>query len=395
MISLTGRPLSKHGMPEPVDDGPQNLDQLYLRETSYDTQALALDVSNKLPLLNTDQSSVFNEVMQSIQRDYGTLYFLDAPGGTGKTYLNNLILAKVRSENNIALAVASSGIAATLLHGGRTAHATFKIPFDLNHHEAPTCNISKQDPLAAVLRVCKIIVWDECTMTHKRALEALDRTLQDLRGDTRPMGGMTVLLAGDFRQTLPVVPRGTRADEVNACIKSSFLWSCIRTLQLRINMRVHLSKDPTADTFSSTLIQIGNGEFEHSDSQIQIPSTLCELVDNFTALRDRIYPDLQTIETKTPEWFKERAILSPRNDNVTDINNSLLKTIHSPGRTYKSIDTVVHTEDTVNYPVEFLNTLEPPGIPQHELHLKIGAPIMFVTSVPLNYAMAPASRLSH
>ncbi|RCN38502.1 hypothetical protein ANCCAN_15577 [Ancylostoma caninum] len=44
-------------------------------------------------------------------------------------------------------------------------------------------------------------------MAHKRALEALDRTLQDIRERNCLMGGVAVLLAGDFRQTLPVIPR--------------------------------------------------------------------------------------------------------------------------------------------------------------------------------------------
>ena len=51
-------------------------------------------------------------------------YFLDVLGGTGKTFLINLLLAKVTFDKKIALAVASSGIAATLLEGGRTAHST-------------------------------------------------------------------------------------------------------------------------------------------------------------------------------------------------------------------------------------------------------------------------------
>lgn len=40
----------------------------------------------------------------------------DVPGGTGKTFLMNLLLASVRKDKNIAVAVASSGIhsAATL-----------------------------------------------------------------------------------------------------------------------------------------------------------------------------------------------------------------------------------------------------------------------------------------
>ena len=59
------------------------------------------------------------------------LFFLNGAGGTGKTMLYNLLLAAVRSEpEHIALAVASSGIAAQLLKGGRTAHSRFKIPVD-------------------------------------------------------------------------------------------------------------------------------------------------------------------------------------------------------------------------------------------------------------------------
>jgi ATP-dependent DNA helicase PIF1 len=118
-----------------------------------------------------------------------------------------------------------SGIAATLLEGGRTAHSAFKLPLDLGRREDPTCNISRGSAKAKILRDCQLIIWDEATMSHKGAFEALDRTIQDIKRNNRVMGGMTVLLAGDFRQTLPVIQRGSRADEVKACLKSSHLWN--------------------------------------------------------------------------------------------------------------------------------------------------------------------------
>lgn len=64
-----------------------------------------------------------------------SLVFLDAPGGAGKTFLINLLLANVRQHKQIALVVASSGIAATLLEGGHTAHSAFKLPLNLAHTE--------------------------------------------------------------------------------------------------------------------------------------------------------------------------------------------------------------------------------------------------------------------
>jgi ATP-dependent DNA helicase PIF1 len=87
------------------------------------------------------------------------------------------LLAKIRQQSKIAIAMASSGISATLLHGGCIAHSTLKPPLDLSHSETPLCNISKGTGQARVLQECKLIVWDECTMSHKHVLEALDRTL--------------------------------------------------------------------------------------------------------------------------------------------------------------------------------------------------------------------------
>jgi hypothetical protein len=113
---------------------------------------------------------------------------LDALGGTGKTFLISLILAKIRSQQKIALAVASSGIAATLLDSGRTAHSTFKLPLDVHNNPDAMCNIKKNSGIAAVLRKSSIIIWDECTMAHKYSLEALNRTMQDLNSNNKLFG---------------------------------------------------------------------------------------------------------------------------------------------------------------------------------------------------------------
>ena len=107
----------------------------------------------------------------------GGVFFLDAPGGTGKTFLINTVLATIRSKNEIALATASSGIAATLLSGGRTLHSRFKIPLDAHRQELPMCSIKKGTVLAKIILDCKAIIIDEAPMTHRCAFEAIDRTL--------------------------------------------------------------------------------------------------------------------------------------------------------------------------------------------------------------------------
>ena len=69
-------------------------------------------------------------------------------------------------------------------------------------------------------------------MADKYAIKASDRTLEDPRGNNSPMGGVVFLMAGDLRQTLPVIPKGTKADEIKACIISSYLWPRVKTLKL-------------------------------------------------------------------------------------------------------------------------------------------------------------------
>lgn len=84
--------------------------------------------------------------MDSIQHGEGKFFFLNGPGGTGKTYLYTTIITKIRAMKNIVLHVASSGIAALLLPGGRTAHLRFKIPINMQEHSM--CDIKPGSMLA-------------------------------------------------------------------------------------------------------------------------------------------------------------------------------------------------------------------------------------------------------
>ncbi|XP_067119005.1 uncharacterized protein [Centruroides vittatus] len=142
-------------------------------------------------------------------------------------------------------------------------------------------------------------------MVHKGAVEALNRTLQDLRHNNDMMGGATVLLCRDFRQTLPVVPRNTRADEMNACLKSLSLWLKIKILHLKTNMRVNLNGDAKAKEFADLLIQIGDKKLKEKESYITIIKEFCKLAGDLKALTEHIYPDLVNLRKKPISWLKE------------------------------------------------------------------------------------------
>jgi hypothetical protein len=116
--------------------------------------------------------------MASIDSNSGDLLFIHSAGGCGKTFLCNTIAATVRARGQVALCVASSGIAALLLDGGRTAHSRFKIPIQID--ETSIAAIKCQNQLHQILEETKVIIWDEVSMQHRFAIEAVDRALRDL-----------------------------------------------------------------------------------------------------------------------------------------------------------------------------------------------------------------------
>ncbi|CAN1326881.1 ATP-dependent DNA helicase PIF1 [Linum perenne] len=110
------------------------------------------------------------------------------------------LLSHVRSQGKIALVVASSGIAATLLPGGVTAHSRFKIPLDIDN--TSTCSIKKGTALARLIRRATLIVWDEAPMVHRLSFEAVDRTICDIMDTPFELSSDTMSTTGRNQQHL-------------------------------------------------------------------------------------------------------------------------------------------------------------------------------------------------
>ncbi|GFW76677.1 ATP-dependent DNA helicase [Trichonephila clavipes] len=122
-LAIANKVLNQLGMLSPTRSAAAaSFDAELLRKQNYNIMDLLSYVSANIPKLTLEQKGIYDQTMQTINSGNGKI-FLDAPGGTGKTFLIKLILAAVRSQNDIALALASSGIAATLLPGGRTAYS--------------------------------------------------------------------------------------------------------------------------------------------------------------------------------------------------------------------------------------------------------------------------------
>ncbi|CAN0904886.1 ATP-dependent DNA helicase PIF1 [Linum grandiflorum] len=196
-------------------------------------------------------------------------------------------------------------------------------------------------------------------MVHRLSFEAVDRTLCDIMNvpssgpNYKPFGGKTVLLGGDFRQTLPVITNGCRGDNISGM------------------------------TFSEWILALGDGKIltvkppscSHSD-WIKIPSLFLipKTSDPIASLVDRVYPQLQT-SYHNVAYIRTRAIVAPTNADVTKINDYILSQLPGEHRIYLSSDTLTTNGSNqaaleLEYPTEFLNSLSFNGMPEHQLKFK-------------------------
>ena len=229
--------------------------------------------------LTPDQLTIHNAFMSSIrQRNTGddanecNAFILLAPAGCGKTFVINSMLQTAHEHGMRVVPCATSALAASLMGHCRTAHTTFKIPMNLDDSTVIRMNSKHKE----FLRSIDAFIWDEVSMAHKWAVDAVDRLLRDLHRNDRPFGGVPILFVGDFRQLLPV--HKFAPDPSSYCIKSCKWYGSAVTLKLHANIR---ASDPD---WASFVLNIGNG---HTPITFPI-ECLCSDVD---ALLNAVWPE--------------------------------------------------------------------------------------------------------
>ncbi|XP_056698164.1 uncharacterized protein [Spinacia oleracea] len=272
-------------------------------------------------------------------------------------------VATLNSDQQIAY----DTIMNVVISKGRTSHSTFQLP--LNPDSSSTCSFTKRSKTVILLKNSSIIVWDEDPMTHRYQFKVVDRSLKDLMGNDLPFGGKIILFGGDFRQVLPVVRNGTRAQMIEASFVRSPMWRHIRILRLRENMR--LIDD---NGFANFLLSVGNGnEPTISDQMIRLPTGMVipSMADSsIEALIDQVFPSLSE-HVGDGNFIVEREIITPLNEDVDRINNKVVEKFLGEGKTYYSFDYVPEGKRNL-YQQEFLNSISTSGLPPHALTLKPG-----------------------
>ncbi|CDY70925.1 BnaCnng70400D [Brassica napus] len=263
-------------MPKPEDFGSYNGNRLIDDDLKYVVEDQLKENERLMAMITDEQRGVYEQILDAVLNDSGGVFFLYGYGGTGKTFVYRALSSAIRSRGMIVLNTASSGIAALLLEGGRTAHSRFGIPIDAD--EFSTCK--KMEPgsdRAELVKAAKLIVWDEVPMMSRHCFETLDRTMRDIirSSENKPFGGKVIVFGGDFRQILPVIPGGGRAETVLAVLNSSYLWEHCKVLKLTKNMRLlaGLTDDAAKElqSFSNWILDIGDGKINLPNDVAGLP----------------------------------------------------------------------------------------------------------------------------
>ncbi len=222
-----GKSLFDYNLPDPVDayDIPNEVN---IEKERQEADAL-------VSMMNTEQHSAFTTIMNTVQgKNRQKCFFLSGAGGCGKTFVYKALTATIISQGGFVKAVAPTGLAATLLKGGKTVHSGFGLGIDLDKNSVSRIKQGTQE--WRELLQTKLIIWDEISMCHVHLLLAVDRSLRDLLDCTEPFGGIPIVVGGDFRQQAPVVVHGNRVNIVEACVKSSHIWKKFQQLKLLQNI---------------------------------------------------------------------------------------------------------------------------------------------------------------
>ena len=190
-----------------------------------------------------------------------------------------------------------------------------------------------------------------------------------------PFGGKIFLLGGDFRPVLPVLPRKSRSAIVENCLKSSPLWPLLEVHKFAKNMCVLEDQSEFADW----LLRLGNGTLSATVNDIPDRITIpkqCDIVAN-TIVNDMFSDISETSE------LADKVILTPKNEDSVQLNQEVLQKLPGDAHIYFSADEALSDDDVSMYPVEFLNSLTPSGMPPHKLSLKTGAVIMLLRNLDI------------
>ncbi|GKA96641.1 DNA helicase [Tanacetum coccineum] len=338
ILSNCGKSLHAFGLPPPPQDLLAQLaNRLLMEERNYNQEELVQLKDESVPLLNTEQRQIYDLIINADtnNRQGRSFYLFRAMVKMGKI-MSMETPSEVAYVLKEGIVIRQSAISVLLLY---FYHRVVPHIPDLNSlTEESLCRITKNTQFGKLLANTDLIIWDEAPMNDRRCFEALDRSLRDIVDKPSSLfGKKSVLLGGDFRQTLSVKKGTSKIEVISSCISESALWPSFKVFTLKHNMRlarpdIGLEERSLVNSFASWLLDIGDrkiGEPADEDpentSWVHIPPAYCLPPDEqgLLSLIDFIY-DQSTLHTSSATTLQQKAIVCPKNETTDIINSKLL-----------------------------------------------------------------------
>ena len=286
----------------------------------------------------TDEISNAIEIIES--KDFKIL-FITGKAGTGKsTFLKYLKNSTLRSS---AVFLAPTGVAAVNI-GGQTLHSFFKLPPRFIDEE----DIEKSKR-PGIYQKIEYIIIDECSMLKADTFDAINRSLQLNRNNSRPFGGVKIILFGDLYQLPPVMDRETDSVYKKKNYKTPYF-------------------------FSSYIFKLLHEEIE----SVELTKVFRQNDDNYINILDDIRSYNLTNDLMS---ILDQKIIS-NGDNLPD-NMTILTTTNKLAKKYNDENLKKLKHPAIKYKADIEGAFNEKDFPtDEELELKKNAKIIFIKNDP-------------
>ena len=250
--------------------------------------------------------------------------------------------------------------------------------------------ISPTDSRAAFIRQSSLIIWDEAPMANHAVLACVDETCQRIMQSSLPFGGKVVVLLGDFRQTCPVIHKGTKAEVIDASISHSAIWPNFTIHHLTTPIRN--AEDPPFAAFVDAIGDGGGPEISFQGLQ----HAKCTLdIIHFVFPNDVI---------GNPTLCLRRSILAPTNSQVDAYNLVILNLLPGNLRHFCAADSleehtnvsedseseVLPTPDSI---LDYVSKIRPKGMPDYTLLIKLGGVYRLLRNFSIDHGLVKNTRV--
>lgn len=280
------------------------------------------------------------ELAETIISETNRHLFLTGKAGTGKT----TFLKHIRETSSKRMVVVAPTGVAAINAGGMTIHSFFQINFGpyLPGQKALELQKIRKEKIG-IIRTLDLLVIDEISMVRADLLDAINDVLQRIRRNTKPFGGVQLLMIGDTQQLTPVVKDDEWAILSSTYENPYFFSSTV------------LKKTEYACVELKTIFRQEDQHFINLLNHIRENTANQQIIDE---LNSHFRPNFQP---KDDEGYIQ---LTTHNFSAQRINSQRLAALHGKEKTYTAMISGSFPEN--NYPTDF------------ELHLKEGAQVMFI-----------------